>query len=79
MKIKSFFALLFMFSLFLSGVNARTESAGKVLRHVVMFKFNGSATPANIKKVEDEFAHKEFGKLLGPYLEKVTVIDFWAK
>lgn len=24
-------------------------------------------------------AHKEFGKLLGPYLDKVTVIDYWAQ
>jgi hypothetical protein len=24
-------------------------------------------------------AHREFGILLGPYLDKVTVIDFWSK
>ena len=24
-------------------------------------------------------AHKEFGKLLGPYLDKVTVVDYWAQ
>ena len=24
-------------------------------------------------------AHKEFGKILGPYLDKVTVVDFWVK
>ncbi|MCK5862049.1 MAG: Dabb family protein [Candidatus Hydrogenedentes bacterium] len=24
-------------------------------------------------------AHKEFGKVLRPYLEKVTVIDYWTK
>jgi Stress responsive A/B Barrel Domain len=24
-------------------------------------------------------AHKDFGKLLGPYLDKVTVIDFWSQ
>ncbi len=24
-------------------------------------------------------AHKEFGKLLGPYLDKVTVIAFWSQ
>jgi len=24
-------------------------------------------------------AHKEFGSMLGPYLDKVLVIDYWAK
>jgi Stress responsive A/B Barrel Domain len=24
-------------------------------------------------------AHKEFGKILGPYLDKVTVVDYWTK
>ena len=24
-------------------------------------------------------AHKEFGALLGPYLDKVLVVDYWAK
>jgi len=24
-------------------------------------------------------AHKEFGKLLGPYLDKALVVDFWAQ
>lgn len=128
MKIKSTFAFLLLFSLFLSGVNAQTAKPGKVLHHVVMFKFKESATPANIKLVEEEFAklpqkiggiqsyewginsspeglnqglthcflltftsdkdrdaylihpaHKEFGKILGPYLDKVTVLDFWEK
>jgi len=128
MKIKSSFALLILFSFFLSGVNARTAVPGKVLHHVVMFKFKESATPANIKQVEEEFAklpqkiggiqsyewgtnsspeglnqglthcfiltftsdkdrdaylihpaHKDFGKILGPYLDKVTVFDFWVK
>jgi len=128
MKIKSIFALLCFFSSCLSGVNAQTANPGKVLRHVVMFKFKDSATPANIKLIEEEFAklpqkiggiqsyewgtnsspeglnqglthcfiltfntdkdrdaylihpaHKEFGKILGPYMEKVTVLDFWVK
>jgi len=127
MKIKSTFAVLLFVSLFLSVVNLQAET-GKVLRHVVMFKFKESATPANIKLVEEEFAklpqkiggiqsyewgtnsspeglnqglthcfiltftsdkdrdaylihqaHKDFGKILGPYLDKVTVFDFWVK
>ena len=100
----------------------------KVLRHVVLFKFKETATPANIKMVEDAFsklpsqiklikgyewginnspeklndglthcftvtfatekdrddylvfpAHKEFVKVLGPYLEKALVVDYWTK
>lgn len=127
MKIKSTFAVLLFVSLFLSVVNLQAET-GKVLRHVVMFKFKETATPANIKLVEEEFAklpqkiggiqsyewgtnsspeglnqglthcfiltftsdkdrdaylihqaHKDFGKILGPYLDKVTVFDFWVK
>ena len=56
MKIKSTFAFLLLFSMFLSGVNAQTATSGKVLRHVVMFKFSASATPANIQKIETAFA-----------------------
>lgn len=127
MKIKSTFALLLFVSLFFSAINLQAET-GKVLRHVVMFKFKESATPANIKMVEEAFAqlpkkittiksyewginsspegmnqglthcfllsfssdkdrndylvhpaHQEFGKLLGPFIDKVTVVDFWVK
>lgn len=55
MKIKSTFAVLLFVSLFLSAVNLQAET-GKVLRHVVMFKFAESATPANIQKIEEAFA-----------------------
>ena len=128
MKIKSTFAILLLFSMLLSVVNTQAANPGKVLRHVVMFKFKESVTPANIKLVEEEFAklpqkiggiqsyewgtnsspeglnqglthcfilaftsdkdrdaylihpaHKEFGKILGPYVDKVTVVDFWVK
>jgi Stress responsive A/B Barrel Domain len=100
----------------------------KTLRHVVLFKFKDTATPAQIKQVEEAFralpsqipqvksfewgtnvspenlaqgythcflltfssdkdrdaylvaaAHKAFGQLLTPYLDKVTVIDFWSQ
>ena len=103
------------------------ESGKKQLNHVVLIKFKGSATPEQIKKVEDAFAalkekvpgvtslrygtnvspekknkgythafvltfgsdkdrdgylvhpeHKAFGKVLGPVLEDVLVIDFWS-
>ena len=100
----------------------------KMLRHVVLFKFKDSATPAQVKEVEDAFRllptkikqikgyewgtnnspeglsqglthcffltfdseadraiylphpdHKAFGKVLGPYLDKVVVVDYWTK
>ena len=103
------------------------SAAGK-LQHVVCFKFRGTASTEDIKKVEVAFEelkhkipqigslewgtnvsqehkdkgfthcfvlsfksekdrdtyinhaeHKAFGKLVGPVLEDVFVIDFWAK
>ncbi|MFC3811543.1 Dabb family protein [Lacihabitans lacunae] len=105
-----------------------TSAQKKELRHVVMFKFKDSSTPADIKSVEDAFRalptkikqikgyewgtnnspegldqgfthvffltfrseedraiylphpdHKAFGALLGPHLDKVMVLDYWAK
>jgi hypothetical protein len=107
---------------------AMNVSAAEKLQHVVSFKFKTSATPEDIKKVEEAFSalkdkipemaklewgtnvskekrdkgfthcfivtfksekdrdayiahpdHKAFGKLLGPVLEDVFVVDFWAK
>ena len=104
-----------------------SPTAEKVLRHVVLFKFKDSATPAQIKQVEDAFRalpskvkeikglewgtnnspenlaqgfthcffvtfasekdraaylphpdHQAFGKVLGPHLDKVLVVDYWA-
>lgn len=98
------------------------------LRHVVLFKFKDTASPEDIKKVEDAFralpakipaierfewgtnvspenlnqgfthcflltfrdekgrdeylphpAHKEFGQLLRPHLDKVLVVDYVAR
>ena len=100
----------------------------KMLRHVVLFKFKDSATPDQVKQVENAFlalpsaikeikdiewgtnnspenlneglthcfflsfssekerdiylphpAHKAFGAILKPYLDKVVVVDYWAK
>ena len=100
----------------------------KMLRHVVLFKFKETATPEQIKQVEDAFkalpsaikeikdfewgtnnspehlnqglthcfflsfesekdrdaylphpAHKKFGELLKPWLDKVVVVDYWSK
>ncbi len=113
------------FALILLTMNA---NAADKLQHVVSFKFKSSATPEDIKKIEDGFRalkekipqmvslewgtniskekhdkgfthcfivtfknehdrdayiahpdHKAFGRALGPILEDVFVIDFWAK
>lgn len=127
MKIKSTISLFLFISLVVSSLTVHAEQ-GKALRHVVMFKFSQSATPARIRNIEEAFAglpkkistirnfewgtncspeglnqglthcfiltftsekdrndylvhpaHKEFGKSLGSDVEKVTVVDFWAK
>ena len=123
-----FVSLLAATTLVAGIVSAQPLPEGKVLRHVVLFKFKDTATPEQVKQVEDAFralpgkidlirgfewgtnvspenlsqgythcffltfasdkdrdaylvhpAHKEFGKLLGPFLDKVTVVDFWAQ
>lgn len=107
---------------------AQKKSGAKVLRHVVLFKFQDSAKPEDVKKVEDAFIalkgkiklikdfewgtntspeglnqglthcflasfasdkdrddylvhpdHQAFVEVLKPYLDKVTVIDYWTK
>lgn len=111
-----------------SSSMTQNQATAKVLRHVVLFKFKETSTPAQVKEVEDAFtalpgkiktitgyewgtnispenfnqgfthcflvtfknaadrdgylvhpAHKEFGKILGPHLDKVLVIDFMDK
>jgi hypothetical protein len=101
---------------------------GKVLRHVVLFKFKDGTAATDIKKVEDAFralpskikeikslewginnspenlnqgfthcffvsfnseadravylphpAHKAFGEVLRPWLDKVLVLDYWVQ
>ena len=110
----------------LAADDSTKKSSGKLL-HVVSFKFKETATPQQIKEVEDAFRdlkkkikeikgyqwgtnvspekhdkgfthgfilsfdsekdrdaylvhpdHKAFGKLVGPVLGDVFVIDFWA-
>jgi hypothetical protein len=124
-----FFALLLAIGFIPAGSNAQdVKTEGKMLRHVVLFKFKDDATPEGIKKVEDAFralpgkikeikslewgtnnspeniaqgfthcffvsfaseadravylphpAHKAFGAVLKPYLDKVLVVDYWAR
>jgi hypothetical protein len=121
-------AVAALLSVFASGSMSRPSPEEKPLRHVVLFRFKESATPQQIKQVEEAFralpakinlirgfewgtnvspenlaqgythcffltfrsdkdrdaylvdpAHQEFGKLLGPSLDKVLVVDFWAQ
>ena len=71
----SLLALLFAATVLASGVStaaaaepAPAKKSGKVLRHVVLFKFKDSAKPEDIKKVEEAFAALP-GKI-------PTIIDF---
>ncbi len=124
MKKLSLLFLLLTFSI--ASMNAQTKA--KLLRHVVSLKFKETASPTDIKRVEDAFRglkskikqivslewgtnnspenlnqgfthcffltfksekdrnaylihpdHKVFGGVLGPHLDKVMVIDYWAK
>ena len=103
------------------------EATGKLLRHVVLFKFKPEVTPAEVQEVVTAFsalkgkidliedfewgtdisvenlaagfthcffasfrdsaardaylphpAHQEFGKLAGPRIDKVLVVDYWS-
>lgn len=56
MKFRSIFAFLFLSLILFTVVTAQTPDNGKLLRHVVMFKFSDKATPAGIQKIEAAFA-----------------------
>ena len=111
-----------------STAQGNQASAGKVLRHVVLFKFKDDVQPAQVQEVVDAFralpsqiegiegfewgtnvspenkaagfthcffvtfrdeksrdaylphpAHKAFGKIVGPHLDKVLVVDYWTE
>jgi hypothetical protein len=131
MKKYSILAILVMMCIAVAvGYNVKSAAAedGKVLRHVVLFKFKDTAKPEEVAKVEQAFAelpkkiniiqgyewgtdvspeklsqgfthcffltfknaadrdaylihpaHKEFGALLHPYLDKVLVVDYVVK
>jgi len=54
---KFFFAFLLIFTAMTTSLQAQTtaNTTGKMLRHVVLFKFKDSASAAGIKGVEDAF------------------------
>jgi hypothetical protein len=110
------------------AATAATPPAARLLRHVVLFKFKDSATPADVTRIVEAFrglpgkidaikgfewgtdvspegkaqglthcfvvtfadeagrdaylphpAHKEFVALVGPQIDKLCVVDFWAQ
>lgn len=119
--------LLSLLLVFFMMQTTHAQSADKMLRHVVLFKFKDNTSAADIQKVEQAFRalpakikeikgfefgtnnspeglaqgfthcffltfdseagraaylphpdHKAFGAILGPHLDKVLVIDYWA-
>ena len=58
------------------GTNNSPEQLNQGLTHCFLLTFKSEAD-------RDAYLihpiHKEFGKLVGPQLDKVTVFDYWAK
>lgn len=44
-----------LLALFMTQANAQTTNTGKMLRHVVLFKFKDASSPDDVKKVEAAF------------------------
>ena len=58
------------------GKNNRPENLNQGLTHCFLLTFSN-------EKDRDAYLvhpdHKAFGKILGPHLDKVTVVDYWAE
>ena len=58
------------------GTNSSPEGLNQGLTHAFTLTFHSDAD-------RDAYlphpAHKEFGTILGPHLDKVTVLDYWTK
>jgi Stress responsive A/B Barrel Domain len=54
-KISLYLCLVTTIILMSSSFTQAQKKSGKVLRHVVLFKFQDSAKPEDVKKVEDAF------------------------
>jgi hypothetical protein len=52
---KFYFLLMLVTMTTITNAQSSRPSPGKLLRHIVLFKFKDSATAADIKKVEDAF------------------------
>lgn len=122
------FILAFIIMMSTTSQAQKQRNDGKLLRHVVMFKFKDSSQPKDVQRIEEAFAgltkkislikqfewgtnnspenlnqglthcflvtfksekdrdaylvhpdHKAFVEILKPHLDKVTVLDYWAK
>jgi len=51
----TFYLILFSLIMISCSPETKSEDPQKVLRHVVLFKFADTATPEDVKKVEDAF------------------------
>ena len=58
------------------GTNNSPEGLDKGFTHCFFLTFNSEAERAIYLPHPD---HKAFGSLLGPYLEDVLVVDYWAE
>src|SRR6201987_568435 len=58
------------------GTNVSPENLAQGYTHCFFLTF---AADKNRDAYLVHPAHKGFGKLLGPYLDRVTVIDYWAQ
>jgi hypothetical protein len=61
------FAPLALVTIMLTGSTLAADPPGKVLRHVVMYKFKDSTTPAQVQEVVEAFAGlpKEVDTIIG--------------
>lgn len=58
------------------GTNNSPESHAQGLTHCFLLTFKSEADRAVYLPHP---AHKEFGKILGPHLDKVVVVDYWTE
>lgn len=58
------------------GTDVSVENLHQGFTHCFVVTFLGEADRA---KYLPHPAHKEFGNILGPHLDKVVVVDYWAK
>ena len=58
------------------GTDVSVENLHQGFTHCFVVTF---ASEADRARYLPDPAHKEFGALLGPYLDKVLVVDYWTK
>ncbi|MHC4426227.1 MAG: Dabb family protein, partial [Planctomycetota bacterium] len=58
------------------GTDVSVENLQQGFTHCFLVTFRSEADRA---KYLPHPAHKEFGRLLGPHLDKVVVVDYWTK